>query len=279
MLIGTLRLSNVVPPPVAQKIHRYASANEYGNVTIHDLEKSNWREILAMLKAADLAEMTSSPMVHETFDYDCRKVTSDWVGAVIGPDYVANSDNPATDLKPPLPKPCRGIVKPGIPLQVRGRPQGHVACIDDEVILSDALCRLLKDQLIVTGEVVTSTGDPLRWNRIQPKAIDAFLSTISFYAPIHCALCQTRYVPLSGLWIAREDELAFEEMCMDELGYSHLESRQPLVLSIDCAQRITAILKKGFAIAPVYAISSPKAQLAREFLLMVDELFEGIGIE
>lgn len=278
MLLGTFRLANVVPDLVARKIHQYASVDRYGGVDIHDLEKSNWQDILYTIASEVSTQLKSSPSVIESGDPDWRFAQSDWVGAILGPDYVDRSANPTSDFSPALPERCGGIVKSGRPLLLRNRPEGHVAGIDDEVIFSREMCSLLKREVVETGAVVTASGEELPWKRVRPTRTASILSPDSFYSPINCTLCGTEYTPTSGMWIAQSNQSVQHEFSMDKLGHSHMQARHPFVVSMEFASKAEKLLGRGYALQPVYAHGSDKAHLVRDFFSLVEQLFEGISI-
>jgi hypothetical protein len=68
------------------------------------------------------------------------RADEEWVAAVIGPDHVQGTANPFSDYEPALPAPCRGRLRSDRPAIVSEIPTGHVACVGDDLIVSETIC-------------------------------------------------------------------------------------------------------------------------------------------
>ena len=238
----------------------FLSGNEIMQVRVSHAQ--DWIAIVKQLAEAGISAR-GSVSIADNPDHNWKKPKTDWIAAVLEPDDAQAGANLPQDYLPGVGPPERGRVCDDIPLVLERLPEGHMAAVGDNLVMSIRLVEALGGRAAGDyGVPVMLEGAPVHsWTRFTPKArcdeVDP-LSVASTLVP--CARCKSPYRTFRGLWLGNTDEPFTGSIAVDEIGFGHLDYEHPFVISVEAAKRLDHYFHgKGYTLDPIYARTSQLA--------------------
>lgn len=273
MPVLDFRCDRWIPHEVISRVGRAARVHA-DEIWISLESEGSWRTVLALL-AEHGVKIATPVSIAEGLPCDWQDPDDQWIAVVLSEgDGGGRCANPPEDYNPVLPPPEDGYVPLALPIHAAEKPTGHIAAIQEDLIVSAAMLRAFggKEAGELGGPVMFH-GKPLpAWHRFAPNARCELIDAISVQ-PVNCAVCGAPYTGMLGMWIGKTDEPYSGPVAFDGIGYNHLAYVHPMVLSIDDAARIDRHFRgKGYEIEPIYAKSSRTSVVVREALKAIQEL-------